>query len=249
MTILVGVLCQDGVVIGADGSVTFAAGQNPTIEQPTQKIDIIDGSVILVGTGEVGLGQRFSAITEQALKAPDILKLSAIDRVTHLSHHALKNFSHTFVQPNAVPYGALLAFFANGQPYLCEFQLHNMRPELKTDRLWYCSMGGGQMIVDPFLGLIRKVFWDSGPPTIQEGIFATTWALRHAIDCNTGGINEPIQIAVLAKNDHGDPKARLLDGDELQEHRENVDGAVEHLRDYRNKLKGDQAAIPDVPKP
>lgn len=38
MTILVGVLCKDGVIIGADGSATFGAGQMRTIEQPIDKL-------------------------------------------------------------------------------------------------------------------------------------------------------------------------------------------------------------------
>ena len=41
MTILIGVLCKDGVVIGADSSATFDAGGIRTIEQPTKKIDLL----------------------------------------------------------------------------------------------------------------------------------------------------------------------------------------------------------------
>ena len=250
MTILVGVLCQDGVVIGTDGSATFVYGRHPTIEQPTQKIDIIDGRVIVVGSGEIGLGQRFTAITEQVFKDPNFLKLVPLGMVTDLCHRALNNFGHTFVQPNAVPFGALLGFFSNGQPQLCEFQYQSMRPEMKTERLWYVSMGSGQMIADPFLGLIRQVFWESGPPTRQEAIFAVMWTLRHAIICNPGGINEPIQIAVLSRDKGGQPQARLLDENELQEHRESVSEAIKHLRGYRDQLRGEQAEqIPEIPKP
>ena len=60
MTILIGVLCKDGVVVGTDSSATFVAGGFGTIEQPTKKIDIIDEKIIVAGTGQVGLGQRFS---------------------------------------------------------------------------------------------------------------------------------------------------------------------------------------------
>ena len=59
MTILVGILCKDGVVVGTDSSATFAAGQFRTIEQETKKIDIISGQIIVAGTGQIGLGQRF----------------------------------------------------------------------------------------------------------------------------------------------------------------------------------------------
>lgn len=250
MTILVGVLCKDGVIIGADGSATFGAGQMRTIEQPMQKIDILDGAVIVAGTGEIGLGQRFSAITKQAFSETPFRQKKPLDLVTELSQRTLNNFGATIFKNlnHCIPYGALVAFQNGGATHLCEFQLENMRPELKTDKLWYVSMGSGQVIVDPFLSLMRKAFWNAGPPTKQDATFAVTWALLHAVDCNPGGIGEPIQIAELTKDGKGHPHARLLGENELQEHRQNVQNAVEYLGAYRDKLKGTGAA-PEVPKP
>ena len=51
MTAIVGVLCRDGVVIGTDSSATFTYGPQRTIEQPTEKLSIVDQSVIVAGTG------------------------------------------------------------------------------------------------------------------------------------------------------------------------------------------------------
>jgi hypothetical protein len=57
MMIIVGTRCKDGVVIGADSSVTF--GASPTQrEQPTdRRIEIVGGEVIVAGTGFVGQQQ------------------------------------------------------------------------------------------------------------------------------------------------------------------------------------------------
>lgn len=74
MTILVGIKCKDGVLIGSDSSATFAAGQIRTIEQTTKKIEIVDGKIIVAGTGQIGLGQRFCHQVEQAGKA-ELLRL------------------------------------------------------------------------------------------------------------------------------------------------------------------------------
>ena len=50
MTILIGILCQDGVVVGSDSSVTFVAGQQRTIEQKCRKIEVLsEGRLILGG--------------------------------------------------------------------------------------------------------------------------------------------------------------------------------------------------------
>ena len=59
MTLIVGILCGDGVVVGADRAATSAYQGRPVIEQPTRKISIIDDNIILATSGEVGLGQRF----------------------------------------------------------------------------------------------------------------------------------------------------------------------------------------------
>ena len=65
MTLVVGILCKDGVVIGADSAITFGlSSQQPTIEQPySKKITVILDQVIIAGTGAVGLGQRFAETT------------------------------------------------------------------------------------------------------------------------------------------------------------------------------------------
>lgn len=50
MTLVVGILCKDGVVIGADSAITFGLSpQQPTIEQPySKKITVILDQVIIV---------------------------------------------------------------------------------------------------------------------------------------------------------------------------------------------------------
>lgn len=244
MTVLVGILCKDGIVIGADSAATFAAGQLRTIEQRTQKIRIIDDSVILASTGEIGLGQRFAAILENAW-ANHHIKGHPVEIATSLSSNAIHQFGATFAQPPNIQFGALAAFPCNKKPYLCEFSIGTFQPELKDENLWYVSMGSGQMIADPFLALMRKVFWQDEQPTTQDGIFAVTWALTHAIDCNPGGINGPIQIAEMTSKKGN--KARLLSDDELAEHRQNVAGVEEHLREYPKKLLGEAGA--DVESP
>jgi hypothetical protein len=74
MTVIVGILCSDGVVIGSDSA--MAAGRAPsyTIEWPDSgalKIEVIEPDVITAVTGAFGLAQRFNeqvARTIQALK-------------------------------------------------------------------------------------------------------------------------------------------------------------------------------------
>jgi 20S proteasome alpha/beta subunit len=65
MTVLVGVLCADGVVVGSDSSATFSAARNlNTIEQPVRKTFLVGSDVIFATTGAGGLGQRLEYILQ-----------------------------------------------------------------------------------------------------------------------------------------------------------------------------------------
>jgi hypothetical protein len=114
--------------------------------------------------------------------------------------------------------------------------------------MWYASMGGGQMIADPFLGLMRNVYWQDGMPNLQDGIFIATWAIQHAIDVNAGGVGGAIQMAVLT-NASNQVVARFLTEYELMEHRENVSGAMQHLKSYINRDSNSEAVAIDIPMP
>lgn len=246
MTILIGVLCKDGVVIGSDSSATFDAGGFRTIEQPTRKIDIIDGKIIVAGTGQVGLGQRFSYQIKKAWDEKKFADKHHIEISKIMSALGITDFSSTMAKQGE--YAALVAFPVKNQGHLCEFSLNGFQPEFKTEHLWHVSAGSGQLIVDPFLGLMRHVFWPKGQPnTYQDGIFLAVWALQHAIELNPGGVNGPMQIAVLAQ-DGANIKARMLEDGEITEHIDNVEGAIEQLRIYGDALRG-KKEIPDIPKP
>ena len=246
MTILIGVLCREGVIIGADSSATFGPSpQNVTIEQPYQKIDVVGEHVIVAGTGQIGLGQRFTDIVKMAWNNSVFQKVtSPIEIVKTLCAAGVKDFSSTQA-PNE--YGALVAFPYGGRAHLCEFAVRDFQPELKNERLWYVSMGSGQSITDPFLALMRRVFWHNDPPSCQDAVFAVTWALQHAIDVNPGGINGPLCLAELAPQKKGRLQARMIPDGEIGEHLENVEGAIVHLRTYPTMLQGKSDA-PDVPR-
>jgi len=259
MTILVGLLCENGVVIGADSSALLGVHpQLPTIEQRVKKIHIISESVIIAGTGQVGLGQRFRDATQKFFEEGGFKKdrdVRAMEIAKRLCARTIEDFQSTCVAPNQ--FGALLAFPLGKTPHLFELAQADFQPEEKNrNSLWYVSMGSGQPIVDPFLGLIRRAFWedekgklrDEKLPTLSEGTFVVTWALDHVIDLNPGGINGPAQIATLEEDpDTGQPKARLLEEDDLEEHRESVRSALQHLGDYRKRFHGEKAQ--QIPQP
>jgi len=247
MTVLVGIKCQDGVVIGSDSATTFSDGVERVIEQPSKKIEIIEKRIILACTGAVGLEQRFSAVLRQCHAKKAFSGKNAIEFMKAVSKAGIDDFIETHVQFGNI--GALVAFPAAGKELsLCELALKDFQPELKDNNLWYGSMGGGQRIADPFLGFIRKVFWQDAPPNLSEGIFAALWTLNHVIDVNPGGVNGPAQIATL-RLEGGEPVASILSNQELQEHNDNVSAAESYLREYRTRFHHPSAkALPEPSK-
>ncbi len=252
MTVLVGILCTDGIVIGADSSVTSSDAQSPTIEQTVNKISILKGGTIIVaGTGALGLGQRFCEdIEKRWAEIKHSENPSALAIARGISQWAVDDFRSTRL--NQFPYGALVAFPAQSKPALFEFEVGTMQPEMKTKEMWHASMGAGQRLLDPFLALLRDIFWQDGPPKLKDGVFATTWALDHAIRVNPGGINGPARIAVFEKS--AEPGrgyvARVMSDDELNEHREVIEGAKGALKDHlANRRQGLAQSPPEAPKP
>jgi len=143
-------------------------------------------------------------------------------------------------------YGALVAYPTGTKANLCEFSVVDFQPELKTDKLWFVSMGSGQLITDPFLAFIHEVFWDKGLPTVNDAVFAVKWTLDHAVKYNAGGINGPIKIAVL-ENLSGKQRARLLSDEDLLEHNENINECKEVLRNLRDKHQSENGSVPTIP--
>lgn len=243
MTVLVGIRCKEGIVIGADSAATFSHGQMRTIEQPMKKISIIADRIVVAGTGEGGLNQRFCHVVQSAWDTKSF-KGASVEIARQLCAKGIENFASTKVQQGS--YGALVAFPNGSNLELCEFAVPNFQPELKTADLWYVSMGSGQPIADPCLGFIRQAFWYGGMPSCEDGVFAAVWTLAQAIKLNPGGINAPMHIAMLTMSNR-EPHARLLDPDEIDQHAANVEGAIEHLRQYRTRLQQPDAA--DIPRP
>lgn len=238
MTAVVGILCKDGVVVGSDSSATFTNVVQPTIEQKTKKIDIVENRVIVAGSGQVGLGQRFVGIVKDAHGNKLFSKHTQLEVGRALSEATIKNFISTNCP--AGQYGALLAYASGNHCFLCEFDVKDFQPEWKNERMWFVSIGSGQQITDPFLGLMRRVFWEDALPSVADATFVAVWTLQHAIELNTGGINGPIQLSVLRKSGcQGNFEAHLLTDDELQEHMNNVDNVENYLSKYKGILLGD----------
>lgn len=246
MTILVGILCSDGVVIGADSSTTFASpdGRHTISRQSTKKVVKVSGNVIYAGTGEVGFGQRFGQVLHKTLVPDNIKNKTHIDITNEIARKSIEDFMSTHVKN--LGFGALVGFVCKNKFYLSEFPAVTFQPEHKTSDIWYVSMGSGQNIADPFLGFLRRVIWKNKLPDLEDGIFAAVWSIYHTIKLNTGGIDEPISIGIIEPDGQG-YKASILEDSEIEEHQNKVEALESQINDIWNS--GDDTGAEEIPVP
>ncbi len=261
MTLIIGIKCKDGsIVMGADGAATFGALGTPTAMQPTKKLSILQDQIIVGVSGPVGLGQRLKGEMDKLYQAGGLSGKVPFEAMTIISqkfrNHILPELETARISAPVLGNGVatqsalcstLVALPIKHKSSLFQFD-HQGSPEETNDDLPFASIGSGQAIADPFLGLIRRVFWDGDcPPNINEAIFATFWTLRHAISVSPGGVSDPIQMMSLVKNG-SDWVAKEYSKEEMEEHEEAIKAAEKSLQDFRKSIVSPKATQ-EIPKP
>ncbi|MEI8061337.1 MAG: hypothetical protein WCG99_03540 [Candidatus Berkelbacteria bacterium] len=258
MTLIIGIKCKDGVVLASDGAATLGSLGNSTAKQPTKKLSVIDDKVIVGVSGPVGLGQRIIGEIDILWKDNAFSGNAPFQAMTKISEkireHIRPELEMAASARNTVGQVALssalsttlVAMPVSRKPSLFQFD-HQGSPEEAPDELPFASIGSGQAIADPFLGFIRRVFWNNETPTINEGLFASIWTLRHAIEINPGGVAEPIQVVILTQSGSNWIAKELCDS-ELQEHDDAVIAAEKRLSNLQEEVQSDEQAVA-IPNP
>lgn len=244
MTVLVGVKCTDGVVVGADSAATSAAGQTHLLKMASDKIEVIGGRVIVAGTGQIGMGQRFTKIVSDAHDAK-LFQGKQVDVARQLAGLARNDFASTGCAQGQ--YGALVAAPMEDSGCLVEFAVSDFQPELKTAKLNFVAMGSGQLLAEPFVSFVARTFWESKTPDVQSAIFGVHWALAHTLRTAPGLVGPPIAIATLTKQKKG-WCAELLSDEVLGEQAQHMAAIEDSIAKYKEKLlEGVEAPPPPEP--
>lgn len=233
MTVLVGISCEDGVVIGSDSSATYGqlGGRVRTIEHEAFKIEIINGEMITAATGAVGLAQRANHVITRAHTKKQFQMKYSEELGVKIHNIVVEEFNKT-ASPRQVNttdgwgLGMLVGISVAGQPTLIEFDTQQFHPEIKGlpdpdrgDRIGrFVSMGTGQIMADPFLADAYDMLFEETPPTVQRAKLAIVWTLQRVIKYNTGSIGGPLRLAVLQSDGKGGWKADHEDPGEILQH-------------------------------
>jgi hypothetical protein len=249
MTLIVGILCKDGVVMASDSAAMFGAEGRPTIgQQYVRKLHKVTENIIFSSTGAVGISQL---LTDKGEKCPT--PETAMDRIGKEIVQVVGPYLNTAqFQRNIIGEAhsslckSMVALPVNKRPYLFSFD-YNGAPERSTSELPFISMGSGQPIADPFLALLHRLLWKGAEPTVAEGRLAGVWTILHVSQTNPGGVGGPPQLATLTGSPGKMPTVEVGGEEDIEEHVQKISAVEQALQ---SEIRGSvDAPSPAIPKP
>jgi len=257
VTLIVGILCRDGVVMASDSAATFAASGLKTIgQQEIPKIHKLSDLILYSCTGAVGMAQLIANEIktgwdkkEFQVSAPEEVMNRIGKKIAQLVSPYLQsaNLTRPLVgDVSASLCKSLVAMPVKNVPCLFSFD-YNGAPERSTPELPFVSMGIGQPIADPFLAFLKRLLWEKTVPTLGEGRLVAVWTINHVGLTNPGGVGGPIQLATLSAKEG---KVTILNENDVQEHLQQIHSAELALKNglRPSAAAGEQAIPPEIPK-
>lgn len=237
MTLIIGVHCKDGVVLGADSIRTFGT----LIEQEvSNKIQIDDGDVLIATSGVVGLSQLVKHELRECWHEIKHQEKISVAR-NSITHAMLKQIDPAFRRARDFKSrfegcSSIIALPFDDRQLLLQYDIHANSMEV-TPESPFASIGSGSIQADPFLAFIKRTFWnDQAPENISEGTFGVLWTLDHVSRVNAGlGVGGRSRVAILHKQSNK-WQAEFLSDYHLAEHKEAIIEAEDNLRSFRNRF-------------
>ena len=261
MTLIIGVRCGDGIVIGSDSATTYSSpdGQR-TIEQDTvTKIRVIDKGALYASSGAVGLIQDVHSSLDSSWKnitkkaKHNSIKKNIADKISGQIKLYAQRMEDTLVVANReqqfvtkVGIESLIAVPIGNQFHLLRYDEHG-NPEEYTSEMPIVTAGSGQVQADPFLAFVKRVAWkDQQPATVKQGIVGVLWTLQYVMARNAGlGVGGQPSVGILERVDDV-WQASVLVGDRLSFYDDAIEGAEKSLYEHLNKPQSSRIPLPDA---
>lgn len=259
MSLIIGIRCSEGVVVGTDSAATFGGIGRNTIRQTARKLQIVDEKAVIACAGPAGLAQRYHGVLKEILNHETLC-------VPELPPHKLMGCLHenfldaTRQQLDSLAAakdffglsnlsgglgGTIVAMMSAGSIALFSFDDLCTAEQATTD-LPFVSIGSGQAIADPFLAFLKRVLWKNKAPTLALGVLSTIWTLDHAIETNPGGVAGPLHVVTMALNESSEPVIVQLQDAVIDDHRQQLEDAEAKIGETLRRLES--ASAPEPPK-
>jgi hypothetical protein len=258
MTLIVGILCKESVVLASDSAATFASGAIPTIgQQEMRKLRRLNENLLYSSTGAVGISQLVSQKLKSLWENKAFSGLTAAEAVMDKIGKEIVNLIGPYLQTANLQRSltgdassslckSIVALPVQNKPCLFSFDF-NGAPEQSTPDLPFISLGSGQPIADPFLALLRRLLWSGREPSLAEGRLAAVWTIEHVRRTNPGGVAGDIQLAALVATASGKlPIVTEHSSEDVQEHLQRIASAEQVLVE---EIRGSKTTQPSAPLP
>lgn len=244
MTLIVGIKCHDGIVVGADSITTLGSA----IEQEVHnKLQLFEPHGIFASAGAVGLNQ----LIEERIRShwESICKIDSMADARHeistimwsevrLALERVEKAERTLGRglSEGIRCNLMIALLHKNEPRLFIYDECANSHEVTLESPFF-SIGSGSFQADPFLAFVKRIFWDdAAPKTVAAGIFCILWTLDHVSRVNAGlGVGGRPNVAVLKQRDQKWSAERLND-DLLFEQMQAIPVVEDKLRSFRDRL-------------
>ena len=234
MTLLVGILCEDGAVIAADRQLTQGL-----VGTSSSKIQHVNNNTLFAASGPVGVGQQVDYVLRQS--HPKFGETDYGDAVIQMQ----PVIQNSVLGPNyAIPHklGEQIAFcecfFAS--VFKDGFKLAYMNgagnfTQLTKGHSFHC-LGSGALNGMAILSVIRSALFSEGLPSLDMGILVATSTVKIAIDLRSPGVGFNVDVGVLRRVDEKTAIVEEISPEQLSEHVDLIEWAKKQLIAARDTL-------------
>lgn len=200
MTLILGVICNDGIVVASDSQSTEGplGSMLRSVRFPTKKIWPLGDSIIWGGSGDGGLTQRVKVclddLPQSELSKPinnlrDILRTSVVETIRNLLQSGI------FPQGSAQPYENVFLFcgHTSGESWILEV-IWNGQDTLYSDRGFHAIGSGGFHAQMAHAMVAHYAMTDRA---IAEGQFIVYRVIDAAISTAAAGLDYPVQMSLI----------------------------------------------------
>lgn len=233
MTLILGIRCSDGIVVGADSMFSIGAPIG-SVRMDGEKIHLLPKSKGIVAfAGDLDVSQLvLDDLREQWHAIQNTEKRSEVKGLISGSIRRILGDEND--QLDSPEFAALVAFSIQDEPSLLLYR-GTRHPVEARDGHYILRAGTGDHFALLFLKFLERVFWNGkAPPSIIDGVFSALWTLNYIIETNAMGVGGAPRIAVLEKtDDQGTLRSRLLPNHELDEYQQLVESIESEMRQVK----------------
>ena len=201
MTMVLALVCADGVVLATDGKVTRASASYRTVAriwQRANKTHPIPPRVLIAGAGEVGMVHE---VVDALAELPEEARAGGIDALVPVAREKLVALRAEAVARYGAIYGPAAAMEHAPKAFLL-FVEADPRPRIvylsedgdveDQTHLGYAATGTGDLIVH-----VRMQPWDTRTLTLEQGAVLAFGLIKDTIDSGTFRVSDPVRVWTL----------------------------------------------------